>query len=375
MTAPATEQTETLDPMEQTIVSTLTESKDLLGTGDEAEDQKVRDERGRFVAQHGDKAAIPEAVPAQDAAPTTEETVPEPVIPEGYVAAKPLDETKVQGFKVFDADGEIIPPDLKFQVNFRDEAGPRELSLDKLVNFARNGVYNHQREQQVVQAQQELQRVSTVNQQLIDYARRLESEREQMLTSDDVYLATRAQYEQENTPQARLARLEEQRRQEQTTNEIRGVQQEWVQYVEGPLTQAADTILKTLPGVTQDELGARLTLVTTRFAVPTQLGPVIPRQNRQALEQAIVQEVVPWAQQLHEEREHQKTIQPKPPADTKKVADEAAVKVQRVKRQAAPAIRPTNGVAATTQPKPVRTSKDAEDAVIGRTKAALGLAG
>src|SRR5262245_1144013 len=156
--APAAPDFEGLDAMERTIAQTMHESRELLAEDKPITDRPRDPKTGQFVPRAHAEAGwnvVPDVAPPDS---DTTEAPEEIVAPEGHVIPKALDASKVQGFRVLDAEGEIVPPDLTFEVNFRGPNGenqPRLLDVPKLVNYARMGVYNHEREQQAIAVQQQ----------------------------------------------------------------------------------------------------------------------------------------------------------------------------------------------------------------------------
>lgn len=398
MTAPpvqesqGSEQFDGLDPFERTIQSTLHESKELIGE-EQTADAKPRDEQGRFVGKpeakpDGEWHVLPDAPigEQQQAVAGAEGEAPQEVaIPEGYIAAPALAPEKVQGFKVLDAEGEIVPPDLTFEVNFRGPNGevqPRTLDLPKLVNYARMGVYNHEREQESVNVRQYNQalqgRVQAVEQQ----AQQLHQERERLLSDPDYLLRQLQEYEQQNTPEARAQRARDELQLANQRTEFIQVAQIGAQFVDGEIAPAIDTILKSLPLISQEEVAARITLLIDPYKVRTPFGVTIRPQDYDAIRRAIVQEVVPWAQQVHQDREErQGTAGAAPKAGPKDKTDPAKkdevatlqTRAQKARRVAATALKPVggNGAVQGKQDKPIRTSRDLEDAIVGRSIASM----
>lgn len=335
---------------------------------------------GKFVAA--------EQVPQTSQTPASEVTVgsdtpvpetvaePEPVIiPEGFVEAKTLPIERTQGFKVRDSEGEIVPPDFIWQIN--TTAGVRDLSTDKLVSYAQMGVYNHEREQRAQQATQDAQQTRTQLQQALTYAQQLEAKYDALMQSDDAYLTARAQHEALNTPEARIERERQGRRAAEEQVQIVQVQAAGNQFFTGQIKPAVETIEKALPTVTADEIGARLFLLTENLRVQTAAGPLYPTGSYQRIQDALLNEVVPWAQQLHESREISNKATAAQTKQAQKEADAARVRAQKARTQASTATRALGtgtqpaGGSGRPQPAAVRTNKDAEAAVFNATMAAM----
>ena len=291
--------------MEETIRSTLaavpadTAAEPVVAAPKAPVTERRRDsETGQFVSVEAQVIAQESILPTDQAAA---EVVAEPVvIPDGYVAATPLAEDKARGFKVRDAEGEIVPPDLTWQIN--TATGPRELTTDKLISYAQMGVYNHDLQQRAQSATVAVQQKETQLQEYVTYVQQLEAKFEALLQSDDAYLTERAAYEAQNTPEAQRDRAVAETRQVREEAQLAQVMASGQQFFNGQVTPAVQTISQALPTVTTDEIGARLFLLTEHLRVPTSAGPLFPTSAYPAIEQAMLRELVPWAQQLHESR-------------------------------------------------------------------------
>lgn len=366
------------DAMENVIATTLKESADIVGPPAETpRDPKT----GKFLP----KAEItPGDVPAEGApivpgdAPADAPIEPEaPVIPEGYVAAPVLPEERARAFKVRDAEGEIAAPDLTW--SFTADGKPRELTTDKLIAYAQLGVYNHAREQRAQQLMQENQTQRVAMQRAEAQARELQIQYDALMQSDDAYLTARAQHEAQNTPEARLDRERQARSAAEEEVAVTHAIAAGERFFGGTVQPAVALIRNALPTVSDDEIGMRLLLLTEHLRVQTSAGLIYPPQVYPQLQRALIDEVVPWAQQVHESRAVERA---KPTQDAaaqakkaKQDADAAQVRAQKARRAATAAARPAAGNQSTGNGRPippvVRTNKDAEAAVIGGTLAAF----
>jgi hypothetical protein len=330
-----------------------------------------RDEKGRFTPKEEPNAETP----AFTADPV--EAEPEPVaFPDGFVAVPKITRELAMPFKVMDADGELDIPD--FQVEFTANGKTRKESLDKVVKLASFGVYNEERQQQIEASRQESARVTQQSQQLLSYVKQLEAEREALLSDDTAYLTARAKHEQSNTPEARMQRLQDENAQQHHRMEFQQAAQTGQQFFASELSPAVEQISRALPTVSPEEIGASLLLVADRFKVHTPFGSIIPPSAYQALRQAMLSEVVPWAQQLHEHRDHQqKASSAKTETEKqalKKAAETAQVSAQKAKSLVGKVGKPSGKASADTPPpKPIRTVDDAESSALDATMAAMGM--
>jgi hypothetical protein len=297
-------------------------------------------------------------------------------LPDGFVAVPKVDRELVMPFKVMDADGELEVPDM--MIEFKANGKTRKEPLDKVVQLASFGVYNHEREQQVQASKAEVQQTQTQLQQVIDYARQLEQEREALLSNDDLYLAKRAQFDQQNTPEARLQREQERVQTMQRQQAFSQAAQAGEQFYSRSLVPAVEAITKALPTLTAEEIGAKLLLIADRYKVHTPDGSIIDPRAYRLIEQAIVSDVVPWAQQVHDARDSdrrsnaQQTDAEK--RALKKAADDAKAETQKARNQGTRPAKPGQGRPGTNAPtpKPIKTVDDAEQAALADTMAAMG---
>lgn len=313
---------------------------------DENAQEPQRDEKGRFLPKDGKPAEEEGAVGEIPAVPAVEpltpdappgEPVPEAakpvVLPEGMVAVPKIEGRDLATtFSVLDKDGELEPPDvtIKFMANGKERTEP----LDKVVRLAQMGVYNAERDREITQTKQDAQQALQRAEQITQYARQLEAERERLLSDDTAYLTERAKYEARNTPEARVLAAQEQVQQAEFRTQFMQVAQQGQTFMERELEPAVETIVKMLPTVDREEIAARLLLVSDRYKVHTALGSIIPPTAYQPIRDAILKDIVPWAQQVHESRDtDRKTAQQR--ADTEKAAAEQKAKAAQVEAQKA----------------------------------------
>lgn len=364
------------------VVKQALAESDAIGAG--ADTETARGPDGRFLPK-----ATPEgeqATPASEVAPPVgvegepvPEVAAEPVFPEGFVPVPKVEGRELATpFTVMDKDGDLETPDIriKYQANGKERVDP----IDKVVKLAQMGVYNEQRELQVQQSREAVQAAEQREQQIRDYAIRLERERTQLLSDENLYISTRAQYEQQNTPEARNQQLQQQIVQQNQQAEFVQAAQQGQQFFASELEPAVDQILAALPTVNPVEIGAKMLLISNRFMVHTPLGSIVPPRAYPAFRQAVAEEVLPWAQQLHEQRESdRKASTQKTDAEKlalQKVADTARVDAQKSKTLVGKVGKPGSGRAGATTPAPkvIKTVQDAEESVLDSTMAAMGFA-
>lgn len=354
----------------------------------ETEEAPQRDEKGRFLPK-AEKAETP-VEGEQVAAPVVEgepvaEPEPEPIaLPEGMAAVKKIEGRElVAQFKVLDTDGELEVPDitLEFEANGKTRREP----IDKVVKLAQMGVYNHEREQRLVQTQQEVQQIKEQYTQVEARARALEQERERFLSDPDYLVQALTQYEQQNTPEARLTRDREQLEQQRAELEFQRINEQGEAFFTRELVPAIETITQALSTVGAEEIGARLVLVQERYKVHTPMGSYIPPSAYPQVKQALIADILPWAQQLHESRDSERKLAidaAKQEAEAAKAkAKEAQVTAQKktnlIGRTVKPGSRAPQGTTTNTAtPKSLVTVQDyEEDAIRSAVQGALQATG
>lgn len=357
-----------VDAMEHTIRATMAETVPPVAPSAE----RPRDPAtGKFLPADLAQAASADApeAPAADA-PVVEEAVA-PVIPDGYVAAAALPEDKARGFTVRDAEGEIVPPDLTWELNANGK--PRTLTTDKLVAYAQMGVYNHEREQAFEQAQVQTQQTQARMQQIEQAYQQQAQYIERLLTDPNALVQAIHEFEAKNTPEARAQREREQLEQERSQFQFQRMAQQSEQFVNGNLAPALDMIQQANPLVSNEELAARVLLASDRYRVQAGDSVILHPNGYDAIRQYVASDLFLWAQQLNE---HRAAEQAKPQAEVAKVKADAKndiekmqAKAQRAKRTATAVTRPVGGVAPAARPVTpnVKSQRDVADFVIGRS--------
>ena len=340
-----------------------------------------RDEKGRFVSPEAqaetpapeDADPLAEDAPTEDAAEATE-AAPEAdaptdpnLVPAPVVADRPL----VTQFNVALPDGTAIEvPDLV--ITYTANGKERQDPIDKVVRLAQMGVHNAEREQRIVETQAEVSRWQQEAQQAREAVADLERHLERLLTDDVFREAAMVEYAQANTPEARLARLEAERQQEQERARLAAITAQGEQFYTGEIVPALQFLAEKFPTVTPDELEARVEAAIRPYATQG----FVPPEAYDAVRQAIVRDVVPFVEALHVERE---TPVRQAKAEAAKAQQQAQVAAQKAKNTAARALKPVSRLASPTDPaakpaaKPIRTIDDAiESSVADAVAGVLG---
>ncbi|MHB1097888.1 MAG: hypothetical protein ACYC3F_17150 [Gemmatimonadaceae bacterium] len=343
-----------------------------------AADEQPRNELGQFVSKVAAEAvastdptpATPDApppAPAESVAASTEPVEPtEPVLPEGFAAVKPIEGRELAAqFAVLDAEGELAIPDvtIAFVANGRERREP----LDKVVKLAQMGVYNHEREQKITQQQEEARQVQAQFAEAQQALQQYQQYVEQLLSDETAYLTEQERFALQNTPEARLQRERERLAAEQQQFTMRQQMAQAEGFVSQQLLPAMDLLAASLDTVSKEEIAAKLVVLMQ----PYQRNGFVPPEHHTQIKQLLAHEVLPWAEQLHEERlswrqQASRPATPSSPAPTSSApsataaataATNAQANAQKEKRRIGAVLRPV--VAANTAPQTRETPRPA----------------
>lgn len=317
----------------------------------------------------GQRIEVAEEVAAAPAAPAG------PVIPEGYVAPSVVAEADMLGAKVYNGEGvEMNAPDLVWDVP--TSAGQRKLSTAQLLGYARDGVYNHDRHQQQEQTLAENRQLTNRMQQAEQFVQRAQADRERLL-SDGQYLTDQIlAYEAQNTPEARQQREHERLQQERQQFQLERMGVQHTQYIDQQITPAFDQILQKFPTISQEEIAAKFLLA----ADPYRVQGIIHPNGFEPLGQWVVNDLVPWARQVHTHRSanvattNAATAKAAEQSTQSKLLQDAQVRNQRAKRQLSRGLAPSQRATqpAGGSPRPILTPKDAKSSALQRVAGGLG---
>lgn len=314
----------------------------------------------------GDAESVGEA-PVEGAAPAIPTLTREPMVP----LSVQLGETALDGV-----------PDMS--VTFKGPGGKeRTEPLDKVVRLAMDGIYSEQREQRYRAIEQD---ATDAKAQLAEFdaaIRERDALLESLLADEGRYLAEKDAWDRQHTPEAQAQRYRQELAEMRQSQELQQIAQAGEAYFTQTLTPALDTIASALPMVAAEELVARVTLEVNRLQGGR--GYLTPQQHAE-VSRFVLDDLTPWAQQLHTAREskYAERFTPKPTAPPTAAAEVAAAKAdaqkaqataQKAKSQVAKAIKPI-GKAAPDAPRPkrtpVNTDEAMDDAVEDAVRAALG---
>jgi hypothetical protein len=337
-----------------------------------------RNEKGQFVAASGATTATPPAqlpdagseVPVEGAPLPADGTETAVEIPDGYVGVTALPEDRARGFTVRDAEGEILPPDLTWELTAN--GSPRTLTTDKLVAYAQMGVYNHELQQHAQQVEAKSQQVERSLAEVQQGIALRDQQIEQLLTDPDFLWRAQQAYVQQNSPEAQAQREREKLTNEKAEWQLQQAANNARQFVDTTMAPALQIIANAYPTITEDELAAKFFLAADRYR---RNGVLMP-EGYDPLKQWVLRSLEPEMRQLHEFRASQRnvtTASEKAAKDkaAKDVAD-AQAKAQKARSAATRALKPAGkAMADTAAPPVVKTLKDAEDVVLSQTMAAM----
>lgn len=207
---------------------------------------------------------------------------------EGKEAAAP--------FTVFGEDGKtaIVPP--KMLVEFKANGKVRQEPLDRVVQFAQFGVYNHEREQNLARAQEEM--VEEVQGVYAELDQR-EAAIERLLTDKEYFDAVQAKYLQEKSPEREASRAKAEAEQlraqmQQTASAEQG--QKFFAEVVFPTIEA---IMRENPELDDpEEVAARLALMLE----PMRENGKIPLKRHREIEAILASDLRDWAKATNDRR-------------------------------------------------------------------------
>lgn len=316
-------------------------------------DPSPKEEAGTPASPEADASVTPLAQPSTEPeAPTTEveapvtEEVP-PVEAEAEAEPEPEKPKKQYEFQLADEKGELeVPEDLK--ITFKANGKVREnVPLEKVVQLAQMGVYNHEREQEVVQIKQEAQTRAAEVEQLRKSVEQYDTYFQRMFEDDVFAEEARAAYIAQNTPEAkaRKAQAELQTYKAQVQQQQADV---YVgQFIQQQILPSFERIMKENPTVDEHALLGRYSTLTAPFLVRGKF----PINTLSKVQHLVENDLAYWARGIHNERTEADAAKT---AEVRKAQLEAAKAKRQLTRTATPA---SNGNAAPTKPQPKKFNR------------------
>jgi hypothetical protein len=231
------------------------------------------------------------------------------------------------------------------------------------VQFASFGVYNHEREQTFKAVEAEARETRQQAQEIAERAQLREQQLARFLSDPNFREAALAEWEMAQTPEAQARRLAEEREAFYREQQMTQIRTQGEQFFATSVAPSIEMITKALPEVSEQEIAAHMHLFLAREAVD---GVVHPSRY-DAVKQYIVQELVPWAEQVNASRTQKVT---RAAASASAQVQSAKREVAKVKQAVAKAGRPI-GTAPTISPTPTVTPLKETATVEERTNAAL----
>jgi hypothetical protein len=286
-------------------------------------------------------------------------------LPEGMVAVKTIADKLVTEFVVKDDGGEEVEPPA-LMIEYKANGKMRKDRLDQVVKLAQFGVYNQEREQNLLAQQDEMTKeVESIAEQLSVR----EDQLRKLLEDEEAYLKVRERYLLENAPERRVERAESEVKElrQKQVDERRVAQAE--QFYVGTVIPSLEKIASEFPEVELEEVSAQFSAAL----VPVMKNGVVPAELYPQVEQYIETVLREWAEQKHTARV---TRYQGEKAKAEKEAEAAKVAAAKAKRSAATAVRPAvrssaNVTKATTKPKANMSVEDAEEDALNSVLASL----
>ena len=261
-----------------------------------------------------------------------EDVAPPVDMPEGYVAVPTVTDDLATEFSLYDADGEVEVPNL--MVEYKANGKMRSDRLDQVVKLAQWGVYNQDREQKVQQVEQLSQQVYQEREELAALLSEREEQIEKLLMDDDFLLAVRDAYGEQNSPENRAARAEQEVKDIRVQNQMSAIAEKGQVFYENEVMPALNMIVGALPSVSVDELAEKFQMAMYAHVERAPNGEAyVPASRYDAVRQYILDDLAVWAQAQHGRRSQSTTSAPQ--RDTQKALaerDRARVEAQKAKR-------------------------------------------
>ena len=288
------------------------------------------------AAEDADETLAPDADgdggDAPDSPEESEDIGDQPNMPEGYVAVPTVTDDLATEFALYDADGEVEVPNL--MVEYKANGKMRSDRLDQVVKLAQWGVYNQDREQKVQQVEQLSQQVHQEREELAALLSEREEQIEKLLMDDDFLLAVRDAYGEQNSPENRAARAEQQVQDIRVQHQMSAIAEKGQGFYENEIAPALDMIAKALPSVPVEELAEKFQMAMYAHVERAPNGEAyIPASRYDAVRQYILDDLAVWAQAQHGRRSRATTSTPQ--RETQQALaerDRARIESQKAKR-------------------------------------------
>ena len=288
------------------------------------------------AAEEAEEGLAPNAVDdGGDAVEDVEESEAlgdQPNMPEGYVAVPTVTDDLATEFALYDADGEVEVPNL--MVEYKANGKMRSDRLDQVVKLAQWGVYNQDREQKVQQVEQLSQQVYQEREELAALLSEREGQIEKLLLDDDFLLAVRDAYGEQNSPEQRAVRAEQQVQDIRVQHQMSAIAEKGEVFYGNEVMPALTMIAEALPSIPMEELENKFQMAMYAHVERAPNGEAyIPASRYNAVRQYILDDLAVWAQAQHGRRSRTTTSSPQ--RETQQALaerDKARVEAQKAKR-------------------------------------------
>lgn len=205
-------------------------------------------------------------------------------------------EAAAPAFTVFGEDGKttIVPP--KMVVEFKANGKVRQEPLDRVVQFAQFGVYNHEREQNIARAQEEMtEEVQGVYAELDQR----EAAIERLLTDQDYFDAVQAKYLQEKSPEREASRAKAEAQQLRSQMQQTASAEQGQKFFAEVVFPTIEAIMRENPELDDpEEVAARLALMLE----PMRENGKIPLKRHREIEAILASDLRDWAKATNDRR-------------------------------------------------------------------------
>ena len=282
------------------------------------------------AADDADETLAPDA--ADDSVDDSEESDAPVDMPEGYVAVRTVTDDLATEFTLRDAEGEVEVPDL--MVEYKANGKVRQDRLDQVVKLAQWGVYNQEREQKVQQVEQMSQQVYQEREEIAALLSEREAQIEKLLLDDDFLLAVRDAYGEQNSPEQRATRAEQQVQDIRVQQQMSAIAEKGETFYTNEVMPALNMIAEALPSIPAEELAEKFQMAMYAHVERAPNGEAyIPASRYDAVRQYILDDLAVWAQAQHGRRSRATTSTPQ--RETQQALaerDRARIESQKAKR-------------------------------------------
>ena len=321
------------------------------------------------AADDADETLAPDA--ADDSVGDSEESDAPVDMPEGYVAVRTVTDDLATEFTLRDAEGEVEVPDL--MVEYKANGKVRQDRLDQVVKLAQWGVYNQEREQKVQQVEQMSQQVYQEREEIAALLSEREAQIEKLLLDDDFLLAVRDAYGEQNSPEQRATRAEQQVQDIRVQHQMSAIAEKGETFYTNEVMPALNMIAEALPSIPAEELAEKFQMAMYAHVERAPNGEAyIPASRYDAVRQYILDDLAVWAQAQHGRRSRATTSTPQ--RETQQALaerDRARIESQKAKRAVGQKTLPVGNAGKPSGKPKAYTGNTVDDAVASALSTAL----